>query len=59
MTNINKTSFENYKIPSLEDNEVEVLEVRLQTIFNAVLVNLKEIDKLSEVKDVIITQLSR
>lgn len=59
MTNINKTSFENYKIPSLEDNELEVLEVRLQTIFNAVLVNLKEIDKLSEVKDVIITQLSR
>lgn len=58
MININKTSFETYEIPSLGDDALAILEGHLQTIFNAVLANLKEIGKLSEVKDVITTQLS-
>ncbi len=59
MININKTSFETYEIPAINEDALATLEERLQIVFDAVLANLREIDKLSEVKDVIITQLSR
>lgn len=59
MININKTSFENYEIPTLNESELSHLEIRLQKIFDVILANLKEIDKLSEIKDIIVTQLSR
>lgn len=59
MININKTSFEAYEIPAIDDDDLAVLERQLQTIFDAVLANLREIDKLREVQEVIITQLSR
>lgn len=59
MININKTSFESYEIPVIDEDALTILEGQLQTVFDTVLANLREIDKLSEVKDVIITQLSR
>lgn len=59
MININKTSFETYEIPVINEDALTILEGQLQIVFDAVLANLREIDKLSEIKDVIITQLSR
>ena len=58
MININKTSFENYEIPTLNESELSLLEIRLQKIFDVILANLREIDKLSEIKDIIVTHLS-
>lgn len=58
MININKTSFETYEIPVLNEDALANLEGQLQVVFDAILANLREIDKLNEVKDVIIAQLS-
>ena len=59
MININKTSFENYEIPTLKDDELQLLEKQLNKVFSLILSNLQEIDKLIETKDILITQLSR
>lgn len=58
MININKTSFENYEIPTLNDSDLQFLEKQLGKIFSLVLSNLQEIDKLIETKDVLVTRLS-
>lgn len=59
MININKTSFENYEIPTLKDNDLLLLEKQLGKIFRLILSNLQEIDMLKETKDVLVTRLSR
>ena len=59
MININKSSFENYEIPTLKNEELQLLEKQLSDIFSLILSNLKEIDKLIELRDVLVTQLSR
>ena len=59
MININKTSFENYEIPTPSDNTLQQLEHKLNIIFSAILHNLQEIDRLNETKDLLVTQLSR
>jgi|GEM_PF-969248 len=59
MININKTSFENYGIPTLKDNDLLLLEKQLGKIFRLILSNLQEIDILNETKDVLVTRLSR
>lgn len=59
MININKTSFETYEIPVIDEDSLAILERRLQVVLDAALANLREIDKLNEVKDVIVAQLSR
>jgi len=59
MININKTSFENYEIPTPSDNTSQQLEHKLNIIFSAILHNLQEIDRLNETKDLLVTQLSR
>lgn len=59
MININKTSFENYEIPTLKDDDMLLLEEQLGKIFRLILSNLQEIDKLNETKDVLVTQLNR
>ena len=59
MININKTSFENYEIPTPSDNTLQQLEHKLNIIFSAILYNLQEIDRLNETKDLLVTQLSR
>lgn len=59
MININKTSFENYEIPTPSDNTLQQLEHKLSIIFSAILHNLQEIDRLNETKDLLVTQLSR
>lgn len=58
MININKTSFENYEIPTLEDDDLQLLERQLGKIFSLILSNLQEIDKLIETKDILVTRLS-
>lgn len=58
MININKTSFENYEIPTLKDDDLQLLERQLDKFFNLVLSNLQEIDKLIETKDILLTRLS-
>lgn len=58
MININKTSFENYEIPTLKDDDLQLLEKQLSKFFSLVLSNLQEIDKLIETKDILVTQLS-
>lgn len=58
MININKTSFENYEIPTPSDNTLQQLEHKLNIIFSAILHNLQEIDRLNETKDLLVTQLS-
>lgn len=58
MININKTSFESYEIPTLKDIELQLLEKELSKIFSLILSNLQEIDKLNEVKNILITRLS-
>ena len=58
MININKTSFENYEIPTPSDNTLQQLEHKLNIIFSAILHNLQEIDRLIETKDLLVTQLS-
>ena len=59
MININKTSFENYEIPTPSDNTLQQLEHKLNIIFSAILHNLQEIDRLNETKDLLVPQLSR
>ena len=59
MININKTSFENYEIPTLKDDDLQLLERQLDKFFSLVLSNLQEIDKLIEAKDILVTRLSR
>lgn len=59
MININKTSFENYEIPSLKYADMLLLEKQLGKFFSLILSNLREINKLEETKDILITQLSR
>ena len=59
MININKTSFENYEIPTPSDNTLQQLEHKLNIIFSAILHNLQEIDRLNKTKDLLVTQLSR
>lgn len=59
MININKTSFENYEIPTPSDNTLQQLEHKLNIIFSAILHNLQEIDRINETKDLLVTQLSR
>ena len=59
MLNINKTSFENYAIPSLEDADLSKLESQLSSIFEYILQNSREIDKLEGAKALLVTQLSR
>lgn len=59
MININKTSFENYEIPTPSDNTLQQLEHKLNIIFSAILHNLQEIDRLNETKDLLVNQLSR
>ena len=58
MININKTSFENYKISSSTPDELIPLEESLATIFNLILANTKEIDTLSQMKELIVSTLS-
>lgn len=58
MININKTSFENYEITTLKDDDLQLLERQLDKFFNLVLSNLQEIDKLIETKDILLTRLS-
>lgn len=58
MININKTSFENYEIPTPSDNTLQQLEHKLNIIFSAILHNLQEIDRLNETRDLLVTQLS-
>lgn len=58
MININKTSFENYEIPTLKDDDLQLLERQLGKIFSLILSNLQEIDKLIETKDILVTRLS-
>lgn len=41
MININKTSFENYEIPTLKDDDLQLLERQLDKFFNLVLSNLQ------------------
>ncbi len=59
MININKTSFENYEIPTPSDNTLQQLERKLNIVFSTILHNLQEIDKLNETKDLLVSQLSR
>ena len=59
MININKKSFENYEIPSLQIDALNTLEKQLSKIFALILSNIQEIDRLSEMKNVLIAQLSR
>jgi type I restriction enzyme S subunit len=59
MININKTSFENYEIPSSTPDELTSLEESLAKIFNLILANTKEIDTLSQMKELIVSTLSR
>ena len=59
MININKTSFENYEIPTPSDNTLQQLEHKLNIIFSAILHNLQDIDRLNETKDLLVRQLSR
>ena len=58
MININKTSFENYEIPTLKDDDLQLLERQLGKIFSLILSNLQEIDKSIETKDILVTRLS-
>lgn len=58
MININKTSFENYEIPTLKDDDILLLEKQLSRIFAPVLSNLREIDKLNETKDILVSRIS-
>lgn len=58
MININKTSFENYEIPTLKDDDILLLEKQLSRIFAPVLSNLREIDKLNETKDILVSRVS-
>lgn len=58
MININKTSFENYEIPSSTPDELTSLEESLAKIFNLILANTKEIDTLSQMKELIVSTLS-
>ena len=58
MININKTSFENYEIPTLKDDDILLLEKQLSRIFAPVLLNLREIDKLNEIKDILVSRIS-
>ena len=58
MININKTSFENYEIPTLKDDDMLLLEEQLDKIFAPVLLNLREIDKLNETKDILVSRIS-
>lgn len=58
MININKTSFENYEIPTPSDNTLQQLEHKLSIVFSTILHNLQEIDRLNETKDLLVTQLS-
>lgn len=59
MININKTSFENYEIPTPSDSTLQQLERKLSIVFSAILHNLQEIDRLNETKNLLVTQLSR
>ena len=59
MININKTSFENYKIPTPGLEKLDLLEKQLKKYFALILYNQQEIDRLSEMKELLIAQLSR
>lgn len=59
MININKTSFENYKVPTPNTANLDKLENMLSSIFAPILSNLHEIDMLNEVRSLLITRLSR
>lgn len=58
MININKSSFESYQIPVLEDDDIQALENQLRGFFSVILLNLQEIDALNSIKDVLVTKLS-
>lgn len=58
MININKSSFENYEIPIPTEETLIQLENSLSTVFATILSNLLEIDRLSEMRNLLITQLS-
>lgn len=57
MLNINKTSFENFHISSLDLDELIAFEGLLREVFSVILNNLKEIDILNELKSLIIARL--
>ena len=59
MLNINKSSFENYAIPTPNTDSLQLLENRLKTYFDIILSNSKEIDVLNGLKALMIAQLSR
>ena len=59
MININKTSFENYKIPTPGLEKLDLLEKQLKKYFALILYTQQEIDRLSEMKELLIAQLSR
>ena len=59
MLNINKSSFENYAIPTPNTDSLQLLENRLKTYFDVILSNSKEIDVLNGLKALMIAQLSR
>lgn len=59
MININKTSFENYEIPTPDLEKLDLLEKQLKKFFALILYNQQEIDRLSEMKELLIAQLSR
>lgn len=58
MININKTSFENYEISVPEITVLDKLENILSRLLFMILANLQEIDKLNEIKNLLITRLS-
>ena len=59
MININKTAFENYEIPTPEIDLLDLLENQLKELFALILYNQQEIDRLSEMKELLVIQLSR
>ena len=59
MININKTSFGNYEIPTPDLEKLDLLEKQLKKFFALILYNQQEIDRLSEMKELLIAQLSR
>lgn len=58
MININKTSFENYEIPTPDLEKLDLLEKQLKKFFALILYNQQEIDRLSEMKELLIAQIS-
>ncbi len=58
MININKSSFENYQIPTPRIPDLDKLENRLSVLFTLILSNLYEIDQLDGLRRLLITQLS-